>query len=66
MAADEIRETIELFEQSQQARDRLSDWERNFMNDQVARWNEHGEDTRFSVKQVAVIDRINKKMLGLT
>lgn len=63
--ADEVREAIELYEQSQSARDRLGTWERSFMDDQVKRWNEYGDDTRFSIKQVAVIDRINKKMLGL-
>jgi len=62
---DEIREALELYEQSQNARDRLSEWERNFMADQQKRWEEYGEDTRFSAKQIAVVDRINKKMLGL-
>lgn len=64
--ANEVREALELYEQSQGARDRLGTWERSFMDDQQKRWDEYGEDTRFSIKQIAVIDRINKKMLGLT
>lgn len=65
MAADEVREAIELFEQSQNARDRLSEWERNFMKDQLERWHEYGEDIRVSAKQFAVIERIYLKMTGL-
>jgi hypothetical protein len=64
--AEEVRQAIEVFDQSQGARDRLSQWERDFMTDQQKRWEEYGEDTRFSVKQIAVVEKIYKKMMGLT
>lgn len=36
----------------------LTDWERSFMDDQVARFEQWGPRVRFSDKQMAVIDRI--------
>lgn len=40
----------------------LTDWERNFMNDQIARVEQYGSRTRFSAKQMDVIDRVYGKL----
>lgn len=42
--------------------DELTDWERNFMEDQIKRYEQYGERTRFSDKQMAVIDRVYEKL----
>lgn len=39
----------------------LTDWEYNFMADQVKRYEEYGERTRYSDKQMEVINRIYAK-----
>lgn len=40
----------------------LSDWERGFMDDQLARYEQYGERTRFSDKQMDAIDRVYGKL----
>jgi hypothetical protein len=36
----------------------LNDWEKNFMNDQAKRYEEHGSNINLSPKQWATLDRI--------
>lgn len=38
--------------------DRLSEFEKNFIQDNIARVGKWGDDTRFSDKQTALVDRI--------
>lgn len=40
----------------------LTDWERNFMEDQVKRYEQYGERTRFSDKQMEIINRVYGKL----
>lgn len=40
----------------------LTDWERSFMDDQIARFEQYGARTRFSDKQMEVILRVYGKM----
>lgn len=40
----------------------LTDWERGFMDDQVKRYEQYGARTRFSDKQMEVIDRVYSKL----
>lgn len=40
----------------------LTDWERGFMDDQVKRYEQYGARTRFSDKQMEVIDRVYGKL----
>lgn len=42
----------------------LTDWEWSFLNDQVKRYEEYGDRTRFSDKQMAVIDRVYEEKLS--
>jgi hypothetical protein len=41
---------------------KASVWERGFMTDQVARWEEHGSETTFTSKQWAILDRVAEKL----
>ncbi len=40
----------------------LTSWERNFMEDQVKRYEQYGDRTRFSDKQWEVMDRVWGKL----
>lgn len=40
----------------------LSNWERDFMNDQIKRYDEYGATMRLSPKQFAIIERIYEKI----
>lgn len=40
----------------------LTDWERGFMDDQVKRYEQYGARTRFSDKQMEVINRVYGKL----
>lgn len=40
----------------------LTDWERSFMDDQVKRYEQYGNRTRFSDKQMDVIERVYGKL----
>lgn len=40
----------------------LTEWERSFMHDQLERYETYGERTRFSEKQMGVIDRVYAKL----
>lgn len=42
--------------------DELTDWERSFMADQITRFELYGARTRFSQKQMDVIDRVYSKL----
>ena len=40
----------------------LTEWERSFMTDQLARYEQYGSRTRFSAKQMDIIDRVYGKL----
>ncbi len=40
----------------------LTDWERDFMDDQVKRYEQYGDRTRFSDKQMEVMNRVYGKL----
>lgn len=40
----------------------VSDWERQFMDDQINRYEQYGSRTRFSDKQMDVISRVYGKL----
>lgn len=40
----------------------LTDWERNFCEDQVKRYEQYGSRTRFSDKQMEVLRRVYGKL----
>lgn len=40
----------------------LTDWERGFMDDQIKRYEQYGARTRFSDKQMDVINRVYGKL----
>lgn len=40
----------------------LTDWERGFMDDQVKRYEQYGDRTRFSDKQMEIINRVYGKL----
>lgn len=40
----------------------LTDWERGFMDDQIRRFEEYGSRTRFSDKQMDIIERVYGKL----
>jgi hypothetical protein len=42
--------------------DELTDWERGFMDDQIKRYEEYKERTRFSDKQMNIINRVYEKL----
>jgi hypothetical protein len=39
-----------------------STWEQSFMDDQVKRFTEYGNETRFSPKQWQILDRVAEKL----
>lgn len=43
----------------------LTDWERNFMQDQIKRYDEHGAKMFLSGKQMAVIEKIYNKITDI-
>lgn len=42
----------------------LSAWEKSFIQDQLDRYSQYGEQTRFSEKQWAVIEKIEKVLVN--
>lgn len=40
----------------------LTDWERSFMEDQVKRYDQYGDRTRFSEKQLDIMQRVYGKL----
>lgn len=46
----------------QENEEELSDWERSFMSDQFARFEQYGSDMSLSAKQWAVIFRVADKL----
>ncbi len=42
--------------------DEITDWERSFMDDQVKRYEQYGDRTRFSDKQMEIIRRVYGKL----
>ena len=46
------------------ARTGLSDWERNFLDDQIKRYDQYGPKVTLSPKQWAVLDKMYDKITG--
>jgi hypothetical protein len=40
----------------------VTEWERKFVEDQKARYEEYGDKIRFSEKQMAILNRIDEKV----
>jgi hypothetical protein len=55
----ELREVIEL---SDTYKERLTDWEHNFLSSISERIEKYEEDTFLSAKQLEVIEKISKKI----
>lgn len=64
MSEDQV-ETIEyIFDRMKQGTAGvMSDWERSFMDDQRTRYEEYGDQTRFSDKQWAIVARIEEALI---
>lgn len=60
MSSDEVEYLEQLFAAYEAEDGPLSDWERNFMKDQVARWEKYGEAMILTVKQWNVLRKIGK------
>jgi len=43
-------------------RNKASEWERGFLDDQAERFEEHAAETRFSPKQWSILDRVAYKL----
>jgi hypothetical protein len=57
------KETIEFLKDNmaiESKRAMLTEWEVNFIKDQLERYEKYGEETRFSVKQWAVIEKVEE------
>jgi hypothetical protein len=52
----------EIFEAIDEGGHDLSEWEKSFMEDQRKRYETYKADTRFSPKQMAVVDKIAKAL----
>lgn len=60
-----IREINELWDASQEAQGRLTTWQKGFIEDQISRYHQYGDETRFSLKQIAKMEECYKAMQGL-
>jgi hypothetical protein len=58
MSVDETEYLERLFAAAEHDSGPLSDWERNFLGDQIGRWKKYGESMLLSPKQWAVLRRI--------
>ncbi len=61
---DLLRECREMYEGSN-SDGKLSDWEKSFLGDQIARTDQYGDDIRISPKQQGVLERIYGKLAGV-
>jgi hypothetical protein len=64
LSSDEVEYLEQLFAAYEADEGPLSDWERSFMKDQVARWEKYGEAMALSSKQWGVLRKIGK-VLGV-
>lgn len=53
-----------IFEELEENRKRLSEWETGFLNDQIKRYEEHQAKMSLSPKQWTVLDRMYQKVTG--
>ena len=60
-----IRNITELWEASQDAQDRCTTWQKGFVKDQIERYYQYGDTTRFSPRQVSKLEEAFKTMQGL-
>jgi hypothetical protein len=64
LSSDEVEYLEQLLAAYEADEGPLSDWERSFMKDQVARWEKYGEAMALSPKQWGVLRKIGK-VLGV-
>ena len=60
--ADQIELYLNAWNEFKDTAEDITDWERSFMADQVKRYEEYGARTRFSDKQMDVIERVYEKL----
>lgn len=60
--ADDIELKLKAYEEYGDDCSDITDWERGFMDDQVKRWEQYGSRTRFSDKQLDIINRVYGKL----
>lgn len=60
-----IREINELWDASQEAQGRLTSWQKGFIKDQIDRYHQYGDGTRFSPKQIVKMRECYETMQGL-
>lgn len=62
---EDERETLEFIRESLQIESKrriLTEWELNFIRDQLERFDQYGLDTRYSPKQWAIVTRIEESL----
>lgn len=59
---DQIEFYLNAWNEFKDVAEGITDWERSFMADQVKRYEEYGSRTRFSDKQMDVIERVYAKL----
>lgn len=59
---DQIELYLNAWNEFKDTAEGITDWERSFMADQQKRYEEYGARTRFSQKQMEVIERIYSKL----
>jgi len=59
---DEVFEWVENLLTDALGGSKISEWERSFLSDQKQRLDQYGRDTRFSVKQFGILDRVAAKL----
>ena len=59
---DHIELVLNAFNEFGDDCDEITDWERSFMEDQVKRYEQYGSRTRFSEKQMAIMERVYGKL----
>lgn len=59
---DQIELYLNAWNEFKDTAEDITDWERSFMGDQQKRYEEYGARTRFSSKQMDVIERVYAKL----
>ncbi len=59
---DDIQIKLNAYQEFGDDCDELTEWERSYMEDQVKRYEQYGARTRFSEKQMVIIDRVYSKL----
>lgn len=59
---DDIQVKLNAYQEFGDDCSEITDWERNFMDDQLKRYEQYGSRTRFSEKQMDIINRVYGKL----